>query len=94
MERPSLGSVPARAIDGYKAAMATIPDSPLPAPCNESYISYACANSEDGIVHEPPQYWLGALLPENATELPPAPDAWFRINGLSDAYNAVNRFVT
>ena len=31
-----------------------------PAPCNASYVSYACANSTDGIVHEPLSNWLGA----------------------------------
>ena len=56
----------------------------LPSPCNDSYVSFACADSTDGIVHEPPQNWLGALLPENAKEsntLPPVPEEWLRIHG-------------
>ena len=56
----------------------------LPSPCNASYISFACADSTDGIVHEPPQNWLGALLPEGATAqkpLPPVPERFLRIHG-------------
>ncbi|MCJ1264977.1 hypothetical protein MMC22_004852 [Lobaria immixta] len=56
----------------------------LPSPCNDSYVSFACSDSKDGIVHEPPQNWLGALLPENAKEsntLPPVPEEWLRIHG-------------
>ncbi|MCJ1268823.1 hypothetical protein MMC22_008711 [Lobaria immixta] len=56
----------------------------LPSPCNASYVSFACGNSPDGIVHEPPQDWLGALLPEGAKEsstLPPVPETWLRIHG-------------
>ncbi|MCJ1262551.1 hypothetical protein MMC22_002421 [Lobaria immixta] len=45
----------------------------LPSPCNASYVSFACSDSPDGIVHEPPQNWLGALVPEGAKELPPVP---------------------
>ena len=56
----------------------------LPAPCNASYVSYACANSSDGIVHESLDKWLGALLPENTTELPPVPSAFLRIHGMTD----------
>ena len=53
----------------------------LPSPCNASYVSFACADSTDGIVHEPPQNWLGALLPENTKELPPVPEEFLRIHG-------------
>ena len=56
----------------------------LPSPCNVSYVSFACSDSLDGIVHEPPQMWLGALLPEKAKEsntLPPVPEKWLRIHG-------------
>lgn len=54
----------------------------LPSPCNASYVSFACTDSPDGIVHEPPQNWLGALLPENATEIPPVPAEFLRIHKL------------
>ncbi|MCJ1263770.1 hypothetical protein MMC22_003640 [Lobaria immixta] len=54
----------------------------LPSPCNVSYVSFACADSTDGIVHEPPQYWLGALLPEDVTDFPPVPEDFLRINKL------------
>ncbi|MCJ1272186.1 hypothetical protein MMC22_012094 [Lobaria immixta] len=55
----------------------------LPSPCNASYISFACADSPDGIVHEPPQNWLGALLPggANSKTHPPVPERWLRIHG-------------
>ncbi|MCJ1265795.1 hypothetical protein MMC22_005676 [Lobaria immixta] len=52
----------------------------LPSPCNASYVSFGCSDSKDGIVHEPPQNWLGALLPENAKELPPVPKEFLRIH--------------
>ncbi|MCJ1265302.1 hypothetical protein MMC22_005177 [Lobaria immixta] len=52
----------------------------LPSPCNASYVSFACSDSKNGIVHEPPQNWLGALLPENAKELPPVPKEFLRIH--------------
>ena len=55
----------------------------LPSPCNVSYVSFACSDSLDGIVHEPPQNWLGALLPEGAEELlPPVPEEFLRIQRL------------
>ncbi|MCJ1268164.1 hypothetical protein MMC22_008050 [Lobaria immixta] len=55
----------------------------LPSPCNVSYVSFACADSTDGIVHEPPQNWLGALLPAGAnSKTPPSvPERWLRIHG-------------
>ncbi|MCJ1260645.1 hypothetical protein MMC22_000507 [Lobaria immixta] len=53
----------------------------LPSPCNASYVSFACSDSPDGIVHEPPQNWLGALVPEGAKELPPVPKEFLRIQG-------------
>ena len=53
----------------------------LPSPCNASYISFACADSTNGIVHEPPQNWLGALLPEGAKVPPPVPEEFLRIHG-------------
>lgn len=47
-------------------------------PCNESYVSFACSNSPDGIVYsyKNPSEWLGALLPANATETPPVSGSW------------------
>ena len=56
----------------------------LPAPCNASYVSYACANSSDGVVHESPEKWLGALLPAQVDKLPPVPAAFLRIHGLKN----------
>lgn len=56
----------------------------IPAPCNESYVSYACYNSIDGIVNEPLENWLGALLPKNTAEIPPVPKVWLQIHGLED----------
>ncbi|MCJ1271830.1 hypothetical protein MMC22_011735 [Lobaria immixta] len=53
----------------------------LPSPCNASYVSFACGDSPDGIVHEPPQNWLGALLPEGAKVSPPVPKEFLRIHG-------------
>ena len=55
----------------------------LPSPCNASYVSFSCADSTDGIVHEPPQNWLGALLPggANSKTHPPVPERWLRIHG-------------
>ncbi|MCJ1268933.1 hypothetical protein MMC22_008821 [Lobaria immixta] len=53
----------------------------LPSPCNASYVSFACSDSLDGIVHEPPQNWLGALVPEGAETLPPVPTKFLSING-------------
>ncbi|MCJ1262858.1 hypothetical protein MMC22_002728 [Lobaria immixta] len=52
----------------------------LPSPCNASYISFACADSTDGIVHERPQDWLGALLSEGAKAPPPVPEEFLRIH--------------
>ena len=54
----------------------------LPSPCNASYISFGCADSTNGIVHEPPQNWLGALVPEDAKDLPPVPEEFLRIHGV------------
>ncbi|MCJ1267905.1 hypothetical protein MMC22_007791 [Lobaria immixta] len=54
----------------------------LPSPCNASYVSFACGDSPDGIVHEPPENWLGALLPEGAKELPPVPKEFLKIRKL------------
>ena len=54
----------------------------LPSPCNASYISFACADSTNGIVHEPLQNWLGALVPENVKELPPVPEEYLSIHGV------------
>ncbi|MCJ1260604.1 hypothetical protein MMC22_000466 [Lobaria immixta] len=53
----------------------------LPSPCNASYVSFACSDSPDGIVHEPPQNWLGALVPEGAKELPSVPKEFLSIHG-------------
>ena len=92
--RPPGGAISGPPVLGYKATMDMIPGAPRPAPCNESYVSYACADSEDGIVQEGPEFWLGALLPENATALPPASELWLRINGLQDSFNNLNKMVT
>ncbi|MCJ1266011.1 hypothetical protein MMC22_005893 [Lobaria immixta] len=54
----------------------------LPSPCNASYVSFACGDSPDGIVHEPPENWLGALLPEGAKELPPVPKEFLKVRKL------------
>ncbi|MCJ1264980.1 hypothetical protein MMC22_004855 [Lobaria immixta] len=54
----------------------------LPSPCNASYVSFACGDSSDGIVHEPPENWLGALLPEGARELPPVPKEFLKLRKL------------
>ncbi|MCJ1263452.1 hypothetical protein MMC22_003322 [Lobaria immixta] len=54
----------------------------LPSPCNASYVSFACGDSPDGIVHEPPENWLGALLPEGAKGLPPVPKEFLKIRKL------------
>ncbi|MCJ1264196.1 hypothetical protein MMC22_004067 [Lobaria immixta] len=61
----------------------------LPSPCNASYVSFACSDSPDGIVHEPPQNWLGALLPQGATKLPPAPKIFLSIHGLEEGGSQV-----
>ena len=92
--RPPPGHPNSGTVLGYKASIDMIPGAPLPAPCNDSYVSYKCADSDDGIVQEGPEFWLGALLPENATDLPPAPETWLRINGLSDSFNSLNKYVT
>ena len=66
----------------------------LPSPCNSSYVSFACGDSKDGIVHEPPQNWLGALLPEGAAKnfntLPPAPEEWLRIHRREERKRSVD----
>ncbi|MCJ1268455.1 hypothetical protein MMC22_008343 [Lobaria immixta] len=53
----------------------------LPSPCNVSYVSFACSDSPDGIVHEPPENWLGALVPEGAKKIPSVPMEFLRIHG-------------
>ncbi|MCJ1262552.1 hypothetical protein MMC22_002422 [Lobaria immixta] len=62
----------------------------LPSPCNASYVSFACADSTDGIVHEPLQNWLGALLPEDETRVPPVPEKFLRIHGRKEGKLQVN----
>lgn len=49
---------------------ATVDNGRHPPPCNESYVSLACDDSIDGIVHEPLANWLRALLPRTAV-IPP-----------------------
>lgn len=56
----------------------------VPSPCNASYVSFACSTSPDGIVQEPRENWLGALLPENAREIPPVPEDSLRLHNLKD----------
>ena len=66
------------------------PPGLLPAPCNASYVSLACANSSDGIVHEPANMWLGAVLPANfSMDMPPprVPDAFYEAHNLVRAGN-------
>ena len=53
----------------------------LPSPCNASYVSFACNDSPDGIVHEPPENWLGALLPKSVKKFPPVPERFLKIHG-------------
>ena len=89
---PALGSsatadtrMPSSSNSTYGTTNSTIDWNSFPAPCNESYVSYACANGTDGIiiVYEPIENWLGALLPENATEIPPVPEEWLKVHGIS-----------
>ncbi|MCJ1261758.1 hypothetical protein MMC22_001626 [Lobaria immixta] len=56
----------------------------LPSPCNASYVSFACGDSPDGIVHEPAQNWLGALLPKGTKEPPPVPERFLDIHGIEE----------
>ena len=56
----------------------------LPSPCNASYVSFACGDSPDGIVHEPPQNWLGALLPKGTKKPPPVPERFLSIHGIEE----------
>ena len=96
INRPAPGGQRGGTLLGNKVTMQMIPGAPYPAPCNESYISYACADSTDGIVYEPPEMWLGALLPDDASPsvLPPAPERWLQINGLDDSFNKLNKVVS
>ena len=57
------------------------------APCNASYVSYACSQSPDGIVQEPLENWLGAVMPEDATEIPMIPQEWLTIHNLPANYH-------
>lgn len=97
------GTAPAPALGSSATANTTTPSSSIttggptnstinwdsfPAPCNESYVSYACANSTDGIVHEPLKNWLGALLPDNATKIPPVPEEWLKVHRISSDPNS------
>lgn len=50
--------------------------------CNGSYISYACANASDGIVHESLTNWLGALLPVGDRRYPPVPREFLDVHGI------------
>ncbi|MDI1490833.1 MAG: hypothetical protein OHK93_002038 [Ramalina farinacea] len=97
INRPAPGGQRGGTLLGNKVTMQMIPGAPYPAPCNESYISYACADSTDGLVYEPPEMWLGALLPDDDTSpsvLPPAPERWLQINGLDDSFNKLNKVVS
>ena len=58
--------------------------SKLPSPCNASYVSYACSDFFDGIVHEPPGNWLSALLPEHETIIPPVLERFLEIQKIKD----------
>lgn len=77
----------------YDDVQELIGSGALPAPCNASYVSYACANSSDGIVHEGPEMWLGALLPANVTSLPPVPKDWLLINGYPADHSSSNEWI-
>ena len=65
----------------------------MPAPCNESYVSFACVNSTTGIVHEGAEKWLGALLTSHPAEPPPIPTQWLQIHGLSANASQQNYYV-
>ena len=76
-----------------------LPDSftsQYPAPCNASYVSLACANSTDGIVHEAPDLWLGAVLTTgvNATRPPPIPENWLQIHGREITTSTPNLWIS
>ena len=97
INRPTPGGERGGNLFGNKVTMQMIPNTPYPAPRNESYISYACVDSTDGIVYEPPEMWLGALLPDDDASpsvLPPAPERWLQMNGLDDTLNKLNRVVS
>ena len=34
----------------------------------------------NGIVHEPEENWLGVILDENATGIPPMPEDFYRVH--------------
>ena len=62
---PALGSsatadtrMPSSSNGTYGTTNSTIDWNSFPAPCHESCVSYACANSTDGIVYEPIENWL------------------------------------
>ena len=55
-----------------------------PGICNASYISYACADAPDGIVHEPLSNWLGAMLPKGSKKYPPIPQEWLLAHDISE----------
>lgn len=61
---------------------ATVDNGRHSSACNESYVSLACGDSIDGIVHEPLVNWLGVLLPRAATTIPPIHRDCLRVHGL------------
>ena len=99
LRRPPGGAINGLPVLGYQATMDSMPGQPLPAPCNESYVSFACADSVDGIVYEGPEFWLGALFLDgddggDGSRLPPAPEAWLRVNGLDESFNHLNKVIS
>ncbi|MCJ1262570.1 hypothetical protein MMC22_002440 [Lobaria immixta] len=72
------------ALGPYPDLAAQLVSGLLPSPCNASYVSFACSNSADGIVHEPPQNWLGALLPKGTKKPPPIPERFLSIHGIEE----------
>ena len=69
-------------LPGYKGPL--IDPAREPGICNSSYISYACAGAENGIVHEPLTNWLGAMLPKGAKEYPPIPQEFLDLHGIAE----------
>ena len=83
----TINSLAATISEAEQVFLSRIVDGKLPSPCNASYVSYACTNSTDGIVYEDPKNWLGELLPDNATSIPPIPQSFLTLSGIPGAIN-------
>ena len=68
----------------YRGMGPRIDPDRVPGVCNETYISYACSNAVDGIVHEPRENWLGAMLPADSKFYPPIPQEFLSIHGIRE----------